>query len=312
MKLAPDPESLLPDTRRLTDLGYADDITLLAEKAEHLQKLLDCFSTYCKDNALIINPTKCEVVVFGGANAWKKHSWVVDGRPINRASQFKYLGVVLEGSKSIKATIKYRLGSMSRAQSCSYRALWRLKAHKDPTLVADMFDIVARAAGDYGCEIWGTPWLDNWHLHDCALQRYHISILKRSLGVKVATSSLATLFEHGKQPMQVGWLTRCCKYWNKLKLAASSHSLLKDAIQANIHFGLIGGCTNWASELCKGLEFASPLEPGDTWCQRLCAHTHIDIHKVKQAAESKFCSSFAAFDGLRKGASEDMFTDSPP
>jgi hypothetical protein len=187
MKLAPDPESGSledPDIARITDLGYADDTTLLADKPAHLQVLLDCFSEYCQENGLIINPTKCEIVVFGGCNAWRKHEWKVDGRPINRAHHFKYLGVVLEGSSSIKSTIKYRLDTMNRAQSCSYRALRRVHAHKDPLLVADMFDIVARAAADYGCEVWATPWLNDWHLTSCALQRAHASILKRSLGLK--------------------------------------------------------------------------------------------------------------------------------
>ena len=64
---------------------------------------------------------------------------------------------------------------------CRYRALKRLSIHRDPLLVADMLVIVARAAGEYGCEVWATPWLDKWHLHDCPLQRSHVSILKRCL-----------------------------------------------------------------------------------------------------------------------------------
>ena len=202
--------------------------------------MLDCFGNFCNSNGLVINPTKREMVVFGGSKAWKLHTWNVNGHPINRARQFNYLGVVLEGSRCIKSTITHRLECMARAQACSYRALKRLSIHRDPLLVADMFDIVARAAGEYGCEVWATPWLDNWHegeygcevwatpwldnWQDCPLQRSHISILKRCLGVKASTSSLAALFECGKYPMQVGWLVRCCKFWNKPLKALTSSS----------------------------------------------------------------------------------------
>jgi hypothetical protein len=30
-------------------------------------------------------------------------------------------------------------------------------------LMTDLFDIIAaKSAGDYGCEIWSTPWLGDW------------------------------------------------------------------------------------------------------------------------------------------------------
>ena len=100
MQLAPDPETGHDSgCERITDLGYADDIALLASNPVQLQALLDCFGNFCNTNGLIINPTKCEMVVFGGSRAWKQHTWNVNGRRINRARQFKYLGVVLEGTQ---------------------------------------------------------------------------------------------------------------------------------------------------------------------------------------------------------------------
>ena len=208
------------------------------------------------------------------------------------ARQFKYLGVVLEGSRCIKSTITHRLECMARAQACSYRALKRLSIHRDPLLVADMFDIVARAAGEYGCEVWATPWLDNWHLHDCPLQRSHISILKRCLGVKASTSSLAALFECGKYPMQVAWLVRCCKFWNKL--LKSSNNLVRDAIVANTHYGLAGAGHLWCTELCKGLSFACP----DTnWREHLAGQHPIDTNTILAAAEAKFRTAMADYSG---------------
>ena len=86
------------DTFRLRDLGYADDIALLATNHEHLQQLLDTFQTFCIQHGLQVNTSKCEIVVFSDRRAWRKHSWFIAGREIARVDKFKYLGVTLQGS----------------------------------------------------------------------------------------------------------------------------------------------------------------------------------------------------------------------
>ena len=152
---------------------------------------------------------------------------------------------------------------------------------------------MARAAADYGCEVWSTPWLDDWHLRDCALQRTHASILKRCLGVRGSTSTLATLFETGRYPLQISWLLRCCRYWNKL-VRLPEGNLLRTVAIANTHFGLIGKHASWSSELCRGLEFACP----DTnWADHMLQYETIDVAAVQTAAEAKFAASMDAHKG---------------
>jgi hypothetical protein len=110
----------------LTDVGYADDITLLAISQHELQQLLHAFVAYCKQHDLHINPSKCQVVVFARKNAWPKASWHVEGKPskpLERVDAFKYLGVMLHGSSSIGKTVDHRLGCMSRAQSAVYQRM---------------------------------------------------------------------------------------------------------------------------------------------------------------------------------------------
>jgi hypothetical protein len=158
--------------RMLTDVGYADDITLLASSQHELQQLLDAFVAYCKQHDLHINPSKCQVVVFARKNAWPKASWHVEGKPLERVDAFKYLGVMLHGSSSIGKTVDHRLGCMSRAQSAVYQRMKQLGLHQEVMLMTDLFDIAAKSAGDYGCEIWSTPWLGDWCLHKCDLQKF--------------------------------------------------------------------------------------------------------------------------------------------
>ncbi len=111
---------------------------------------------------------------------------------------------MLHGSSSIGKTVDHRLGCMSRAQSAVYQRMRQLGLHQEVMLMTDMFDMAAKSAGDYGCEIWSTPWLGDGCLHKCDLQKFHCSTLltlRRCLGVSKGTASLSVLAECGKYPL---------------------------------------------------------------------------------------------------------------
>ncbi len=69
--------------RELSDLGCADDYTLCASCHPELQRLLDCYDAYCREHGLIIDPAKCEVVVFAG----KRNTWARLDRRRRQAAQ---------------------------------------------------------------------------------------------------------------------------------------------------------------------------------------------------------------------------------
>jgi hypothetical protein len=84
-------------------------------------------------------------------------------------------------------------------------------------MIADLFETITAASGSYGCEIWSTPLLSSWDaITSCSLQRYQASVYKRALGLPSSTSNmLAAYFEMGRYPLQISWLVRTVKYWNK-------------------------------------------------------------------------------------------------
>ena len=77
--------------KEVTDLDYADDVALCGGSASHLQELINCFAAYCHDHGLIVNPKKCEVVVFAGTtSAWPgEQEWTAGDQTINRVQHFK-------------------------------------------------------------------------------------------------------------------------------------------------------------------------------------------------------------------------------
>ncbi len=138
----------------------------------------------------------------------------------------------------------------------------QLGLHQEVMLMTDLFDIAAKSAGDYGCEIWSTPWLGDWCLHKCDLQilKFHCNTLvRRCLGVSKGTASLlSVLAECGKYPLQIHWLTRTAKYWNKLVTMQANITLLTEAFSCmcdNLHLGLVlDACSllDGARNCCKG------------------------------------------------------------
>jgi hypothetical protein len=183
---------------------------------------------------------------------------------------------------------------MIAAQSSINRRLKELGAPRDPALIADLFESITAASGSYGCEIWSTPFLQDWHLRDCTLQRYQCSVYKHALGVRRSTSNLLVLFEMGRYPMQINWLQRTIGYWNKLVADKADSKLLTVCLAENVWYGLQEGHACWTQELYEGLRFVAPERD---WKAHMTQMLPIESAKgIAQQAKTKFVESILQFD----------------
>jgi hypothetical protein len=291
-----------PAPPRVADLGYADDVALCGSSPEALQKLIDCFCAYCAENGLIVNPSKCEVMVFGNGSAWPgRRTWTLlaaDGRRTTMAvvTKFKYLGVELHGAHDITAAAGHRHSRMVAAQSAVTRRLKELRIPFDPMVVGGLFAATATATGSYGCEVWATRFLNEWRLlsGQCTLQSYQAAVYKQCLGVPRSSANLLTFFEMGRYPMQIHWLARTLRYWNKLA-GLDARCLLGNTFVANVAAGLGCGRTNtWAAELRAALQFACP-DPD--WTAHMLQGKPIEVAPVVAAAQQAFCALLHTYTG---------------
>ncbi len=109
----------------------------------------------------------------GKRDTWAKlPDWTVRDAKLARADKSKYLGVEVHCTQGIQFAVQQRLSRMVSAQS------------------AELFDVIVAASGSYGCEIWSTPFLGEWHLWDCPQQRQQAATHKHLLGVKRSTGNL--------------------------------------------------------------------------------------------------------------------------
>jgi hypothetical protein len=73
-------------------LLYVDDIILISETAEDLQKMLDCCQKYANEHSFQFSMKKSQVVVFGKDEDYN-FQWKLMGEPVTQASHYKYLGL---------------------------------------------------------------------------------------------------------------------------------------------------------------------------------------------------------------------------
>ena len=87
------------DGRKLADLDYADDIVLISEGTDEMQRVLDCIVREGKKVGLIIDCAKTEMINVNIANT---RACVIGGRAVKQVEKFEYLATFLSMGGSLK------------------------------------------------------------------------------------------------------------------------------------------------------------------------------------------------------------------
>ena len=80
---------------RLPGLLYSDDLVLCGESEEDLRVMVERFAETCRRKGLKVNAGKSKVMVLNGEEGLENKVHV-DGIHLKHASEFKYLGCVLD------------------------------------------------------------------------------------------------------------------------------------------------------------------------------------------------------------------------
>ena len=83
--------------KKLAILLYADDIVLIANSAEELQRNMKIMTDWGRKWKCTFNKKKSKVVVFGSKNK-KERRWLLGGGEIEQVNKYKYLGIDMKGN----------------------------------------------------------------------------------------------------------------------------------------------------------------------------------------------------------------------
>jgi len=104
---------------------YADDVTLIADNEDDLQRLLTRFSQSCTKFDLKISSKKTKSLIISKEPLHCKLQ--VYNTPIEQVTSFNYLGVQFTSSKDLTTEVKHQAIKASRISGCLNETIWSNK-----------------------------------------------------------------------------------------------------------------------------------------------------------------------------------------
>ena len=177
---------------QLNCLLYADDLVLMSETADGLQRCIDKLYNYCDKWGLQINIKKTKSVVFNKTGKLDEKIFNINNIPIERARGYKYLGIYVSASGSFTEA-KDDLYKRGLKALFKYKKSFNLYKPKINTL-SHIFDHTVKPVLLYGSEIWGSSVINklNKNEHnlfklckDMKQESIHVKFCKFSLGLQI-------------------------------------------------------------------------------------------------------------------------------
>ena len=159
---------------KLLDLDYADDIVLVCNEPEELQRVLDGLVSEGQKVWLVINSRKTEIMNMNLENA---PDCVVEGNIIRQVDKFKYLGTYLAKDGSLSSEFEERLKKVNQAMGM-LKNVWNNKNFSIHTKIK-IYKVMVRTILIYGHESWYSPVTT-----DSKFLAFENKALRRILGIK--------------------------------------------------------------------------------------------------------------------------------
>ena len=229
----------------LAILLFADDIALFSYSMQGLQKQLDILAAFCDARGLTVNVSKTKTLVFENRRS-EVPPFQYAGNSIERVDEFKYLGILMHGTKGLSPAIEFLCKAARRAMFGLQRRCQQLGIH-DPVLKCKLFDTLVKPIMCYCCEIWSALGCKR-AIDD--LERIEVGFLKVLLGVQVHTKTLHVFAEFGRYPLHLTWQSQSAKYLERLQ-SMSSERVLKQAFLADCR---LPSKVSWHARLLTQLE----------------------------------------------------------
>ena len=194
---------------KLAILLYADDMIILADSAESLQKALDILNDYCIEWRLKVNIQKTKAMVFSrGRIRVNIPVFTYAGGEIELVLHFTYLGVTFSYNGSFLKAIKERYDKGLKAMFSVLRVCRKLSLTVELSL--DIFDKVVKPVLLYGSEVWG-------YEDTKLLDRVQVKFCKYLLRIPNRTPNVMVMGELGRYSLQIDVALRMLSFWNRVR-----------------------------------------------------------------------------------------------
>ena len=136
-------------------LLYADDLMLLSDTEDNMQRMLDHVSNWCNKWRLRVNYTKSAVIHFRNKGKRRsEYAFHIGNKTIDYVRSYKYLGVVLYDNMDFNATVETLFNSGGRALGSMISKIHRFKDVGFETYTKLYYSCVVPVT-DYCSGVWG-------------------------------------------------------------------------------------------------------------------------------------------------------------
>ena len=143
---------------RIPLLLYADDVVLISDSPEGLQRHLDTLQTFTFDSGMSVNLDKTKVMVFNTTSQWVRRSaptFTYGRKIVELTDAYTYLGVVFNGPMlSFKSAAKTRLTRAGTALGRMEKMCSQIQ-FQEPRTKLWLFDTLVTSVMLYGVQVWG-------------------------------------------------------------------------------------------------------------------------------------------------------------
>ena len=167
-------------------LLWADDLILIADTCNGLQRQLDGLQEFCSKNLTAVNEIKTKCMAFGKIETVQVN---FNGKAIEQVYQYQFLGIILKSAKRLNQSIfaenhLYLANQAKKAVGSMYSRI-RDVGTLQPHTMLHMYDRLVKPITVYGSEVWG-----HHHPAQSEADKIFFRFARQVLRVKLTTSNI--------------------------------------------------------------------------------------------------------------------------
>ncbi len=250
-------------------LAYADDIVLMADNPNDLQRLLNIMSSWCNKWRFIVNPAKSNIVHFRNAPKVQtdfNFQLGTDGPRLEIVDSYKYLGVFFDRYLTFNTAAEVLGDAAGRALGGMINKYKSMK-EMGYTTYTKLFDSLVARVMDYGSAIWGSKTFDN-------LDQVQYRAIRFFTGVHRLCPVSGLIGDMGWTSNRERWKVEALRLWNRL-IALNDDRLVKRVLEWDVECHRNDNKSNFAARI---KQIMSEIKMKDLYDSR----SQIDIVHAKK------------------------------
>ena len=209
---------------KLRLLLFADDLVLLSETTQDMQRAVDLLNEYCDIWDLKINLIKTKLIPFSNHRTPINPIHILlNGSEIQVVKKYKYLGILLSANGSLKPAIDILAAQANKALFLLMKSATWLQ-YPSPLILSHLFDSLVRPITEYASEVWAPSESDE-------MEVLHRRFCKFALGLPTSTTNVAVYGDLGRVPLSFRHKVSLLKYWLTITTSTDISPLLLEAYQ---------------------------------------------------------------------------------